>query len=294
MKPNDWPRPDLTADLPASLGAALTEGRAALAEQSEAPGREAQILLAHLTGQPRAWVLAHPEAPLNPQLAAAYRAALRRRAIGEPLPYLVGEWEFYARPFFLDPNVLIFRPETELLVETGLNWLQANPSRRTAADIGTGSGVIAIALAIQIEELSVTAIDISEAALALARRNAERHAVESQVAFAQGDLLAALPAPVHLLCANLPYIPTATLDTLPVAQFEPRLALDGGPDGLRLIARLLADAPAKLTPGGLALLEIEAGQGESAPALARQFFPQAAIEVLPDLAGHPRLLVVQT
>lgn len=280
--------------LPPTMAAALDEARAALAQVADDPGREAHILLAHLTGQPRAWLLAHPDAPLRHEIAAAYRAAVRRRALGEPLPYLVGEWEFYARPFFLDPNVLIFRPETELLVETGLNWLKAHPAARQAADIGTGSGVIAIALAIQIADLRVTAIDISEPALALARRNAARHAVEAQVTFAQGDLLAALPAPVDLLCANLPYIPTVTLDTLDVAKHEPRLALDGGPDGLRLIARLLADAPASLNPGGAALLEIEAGQGESAPAIARQHFPHAAIDVRPDLAGHPRLLVVQT
>lgn len=280
--------------LPSTLAAALDEARAALQIVADDPGREAHILLAHLTGQPRAWLLAHPEAPLRQEIAVAYRAAVRRRALGEPLPYLVGEWEFYARPFFLDPNVLIFRPETELLVETGLNWLKAHPAARQAADIGTGSGVIAIALAIQIADLHVIAIDISEPAIALATRNAERHAVQGQITFVQGDLLAGLPAPVDLLCANLPYIPTATLDTLDVAKHEPRLALDGGPDGLRLIARLLADAPGKLNPGGAALLEIEAGQGESAPAIARRHFPHAAIDVRPDLAGHPRLLVVQT
>lgn len=284
----------MKTDLPATIGAALAAGRSVLGTVSESPQAEAQMLLAHLTGQRREALLAHPEALLKPELAAAYRAALRRRAAGEPLPYLIGEWEFYARPFFFDPSVLICRPETELLVETGLQWLQAHPARRTAADIGTGSGIIAITLAIEIADLFITATDISEAALALARRNAARYALESRLTFAHGDLLAALPAPVDLLCANLPYIPSETLNALPVAQFEPRLALDGGPDGLRLLARLLAQASAKLTPGGLILLEIEAGQGQRAPALARQYFPTAALEVLPDLAGRPRLLVVQT
>ncbi|MBI3158173.1 MAG: peptide chain release factor N(5)-glutamine methyltransferase [Chloroflexi bacterium] len=280
--------------LPETVSAALAEGTTALGAYSDTPALEAQTLLAHLAGRPRPGLLAHPEEPLSLDVAAAYRAALRRRALGEPLPYLLGEWEFYGLAFFVGPQALIPRPETELLVETALGWLKAHPARRLAADIGTGTGIIAISLATRIADLHVTATDVSEAALALARRNAERHAVQEQVRFAQGDLADALDAPVDLLCANLPYIPSAALNGLPVAKFEPRLALDGGPDGLDLIRRLLADAPAALTLGGLALLEIETGQGRRAPQIAREHFPRAAIEVRPDLAGHPRLLLVQT
>jgi release factor glutamine methyltransferase len=280
--------------LPQTLSAALAEGAAALSAFSDTPALEAQTLLVHLTGRTRAGLLAHPEDPLGRETAAAYRAALRRRAAGEPLPYLLGEWEFFGRPFHVGPGALIPRPETELLVETALAWLKAHPDRRRAADIGTGTGIIAVSLAVEVPDLHVTATDVSEPALALARPNAARHAVSERLSFVQGDLLAALAAPVDLLCANLPYIPSGTLDGLPVARFEPRPALDGGPDGLHLIRRLLAGAPAALNPSGLALLEIEAGQGESAPALAHRHFPDAYIEVRPDLAGHPRLLVVQT
>lgn len=275
-----------------------------LVPHTDTPSLDAQVLLAHLTGQPRAWLLAHPEVSLSsPQLQNLEDALLKLES-GLPLPYLLGEWEFFGLKFKVTPDVLIPRPETELLVETALALLKHFPSPAGrgargegvyAADIGTGSGCIAISLAVNCPNLHLLATDLSPAALEVARHNAQTHRVADRITFLETDLLPPTfqPSPFTLLCANLPYIPTSTLHTLAVYGREPTLALDGGPDGLTLIERLLAQAATRLAPGGLMLLEIEATQGESAPALARQHFPTADIQVQPDLAGHPRLLCIQ-
>ncbi|RME87431.1 MAG: peptide chain release factor N(5)-glutamine methyltransferase, partial [Anaerolineae bacterium] len=249
--------------------AALT---ARLNPHSETPALDAQVLLAHVTGKPRAWVLAHPDVPLTPEQERALKAALSRIERGEPLPYVLGHWEFYGLDFLVTPDVLIPRPETELLVEHAIEWLTAHPERRLAADVGTGSGCIAIALAVHVPDLSVIATDISAAALEVARRNARRLDVGERIRFICCDLLPEPSEPLDLLCANLPYIPSATLRDLDVYRREPTLALDGGPDGLDLIRRLLTIAPRYLSPGGLILLEIEASQGVQALALAYDAF----------------------
>jgi len=257
------------------------------------PALEAQALLAHVTGLSRAQILAHPERPLDPEQWAALRHALARLQNGEPLAYITGRREFYGLELIVSPDVLVPRPETELLVERAILWLHAHPGRRRAADVGTGSGCIAVALAHTLPDLSVTAGDRSPAALAVAAANSRSHGLADRIHFVCSDLLEQMPGPFDLLCANLPYIPTATLHHLAVAQHEPHLALDGGPDGLRLIAHLLAQASACLAPAACLLLEIEAGQGQSAPALAYATFPQASIHLHHDYAGHPRLLHIQ-
>jgi release factor glutamine methyltransferase len=220
------------------------------------------------------------------------QSQLLRLEAGEPLPYVIGHWEFYGLDFQLNPAVLIPRPETELLIDQGRLWLQANPNRNWAADVGTGSGCIAVSLAAHHPELRLTATDVSAAALQTARKNATRHSVVQRIRFVQADLLAALQGPFDLICANLPYIPSAELKKLKIFGREPGLALDGGPDGLALIRRLLAQAAHKLAPGGLLLVEIEASQGIQALSLAHHFLPAADSVVLPDLAGRQRLLRV--
>lgn len=303
-----------------TIGHSLFTIKSRLAPLTDTPSLDAQVLLAHITGQSRAWLLAHPETPLSSRQFQHLEDALRQLESGLPLPYLLGEWEFFGLKFKVTPDVLIPRPETELLVETALDWINHSPSPAGrgasssfelrgeglhAADIGTGSGCIAISLAVNCPELLVHATDLSPAALEVACHNAQTHGVSDRITFIQADLLNAqfpipnspflIPnSPFHLLVANLPYIPTPTLHTLDVYGREPTLALDGGPDGLTLIERLLAQAATRLVPGGLMLLEIEASHGESAPALARPYFPTADIRVKPDLAGHPRLLCVQT
>jgi release factor glutamine methyltransferase len=215
---------------------------------------------------------------------------------------VLGCWEFYGLELIVSPEVLIPRPETESLVETALGWLRRPGSAiRKCVDIGTGSGCIAIALALNAPNLVLTATDISSTALAIAHANAHKLHVLDRIHFVEADLLAS-PALVaqrfDLLVANLPYIPTWTLHQLEVFDHEPSLALDGGPDGLAVIRRLLETAPAHLAEGGALLLEIEASQGKSALALARAAFPKSAfpyadIQVLPDLAGKDRLLAIQ-
>jgi release factor glutamine methyltransferase len=271
----------------------LWDATQALALVSETAFLDAQTLLAHLTGHPRAWLLAHPEAELGAQTQEKLGSFLERLSRGEPLPYVVGEWEFFGLPFCVNPEVLIPRPETELLVETAIGWLQAHPRRRHAADVGAGSGCIAVSLAVNVSDLRVIAGDISQAALSISAQNALRHRVGERIEFMYGDLLQPAQGPFDLICANLPYIPTQTLRELPVAVWEPALALDGGLDGFALIRRLLAQAKDKLAPGGLLLAEIEASQGDLARLAGFEAFPQAEILVQQDLAGRDRLLVIQ-
>ncbi len=271
---------------------ALRRARQALAPHSETAALDAQTLLAHLLGCDRAWVLAHPEARLSSQQQRAWSQAVQRLAVGEPLPYVLGHWPFYGRDFLVTPAVLIPRPETELLVEVALAWLRERPHRRRAVDVGTGSGCIAVTLAVEVPDLWLVAVERSRAALKVACANIARYGVSQRVACVQGDLLTALRGPFDLLCANLPYIPTETLRNLPVARYEPWQALDGGPDGLTLVGRLLQQAGSRMAPGGRLLLEIAFDQGQAAHQWARRYFPGAAVQVLPDHAGHDRLLVV--
>ena len=288
-----------------TVEAALQAATARLRDGLDRPGavearHEALILLAHVLGVGRAVfavdVLAHPERALAPDRAAAFEALVTRRAAGEPLPYLTGTRAFYHHDFLVTPAVLIPRPETEHLVEAALDWSrQRAPEGRglTLVDVGTGSGAIALSLAAALPGATVHALDVSPAALDVARRNAARMGV-ANVIFGQGDLLAPLPPDVRpdLVIANLPYIPAAELATLPVARHEPRLALDGGPDGLDLIRRLAAQAADRLATPGCLLLEIGAGQGEAAAVLAAACFPAGRIDVINDYAGHDRVVRV--
>ncbi|MCC7359945.1 MAG: peptide chain release factor N(5)-glutamine methyltransferase [Anaerolineales bacterium] len=281
-----------TAQARQSAADALRAAVTALANTpsaADAPALTAQALLAAVLGLSRAQLLAHPERMLSAAEQAAFAPALARAAAGEPLAYILGRREFYGLDLEVTPAVLVPRPETERLVE-----LAVARAPRRALDVGTGSGCIAVALAVNAPGVSVMALDVSPAALAVAARNAQRHGVSDRITFAQSDLLAALPpVPAYdLLCANLPYIDTDELRALPVAAHEPRLALDGGPGGLRLIERLLAQAPPCLAPGAALLLEIGAGQGPRALALAQAAFPGANAAIVPDLAGLDRVLTI--
>ena len=272
------------------LGAWLAQARARLNDRSDQPGLEASLLAAYLLGKPRAWILAHPEQALTAGQTAKLNSLLGRLAEGTPLPYLTGTQEFYGLSFSVNPGVLIPRPETELLVEQALAWLSTRPQRRLAADVGSGSGCIAVTLARHVPDLRVLASDISPLALHTVRKNAAAHAVSPRLHLIQSDLLSPVSARIDLVCANLPYIPSATLRNLEVARYEPHLALDGGADGLDAIRRLLNDAPRWIAPGGLLLLEIEARQGQAAAELARQAISGSRVEVLADLAGIDRLV----
>ncbi len=271
----------------------LTKATEALRPTSETPSLEAQALLAKFLGTSRAYLLAHPEHLLDETSLEQLGQALKRLCQGEPLPYVLGEQEFYGLPIKVTPAVLIPRPETELLVEQAITWLRQHPTRRHAADVGTGSGCIAASLAHHIPDLMVLAVDRSRLALQVARENLQRLRLSQRVHLLQADLLSPVHASFDLICANLPYIPTPRLAELRVAQFEPRDALDGGPEGLDLILRLLQQAPYRLAPGGLLLAEIDASQALILRELAHSYFPRAEITIHPDLAGISRLLAVQ-
>jgi release factor glutamine methyltransferase len=259
---------------------------------SDTPSMDASVLLAGLLNKTRAWVIAHPEASLVSAERVVLESALQRLEAGEPLPYILGHWEFFRLDFLLNPATLIPRPETELLVDQALGWLKDHPQRRRIADVGTGSGCIAISLAYYLADLQITATDVSGMALQAATANARRHGVSGQITFIQGNLLDGVAAYFDLICANLPYIPAETLRSLPVYNREPNLALDGGADGLDLIRELLWIAPQRLAHGGRLLMEIEANQASAVGFLAREAFAGQEVRILKDLAGKDRLLVV--
>jgi len=259
----------------------------------EQPHQVALILLAHVLQKPKTWVLAHPDTHLNPDQKAHLEQLISRLQQGEPLPYLTGQQAFYGLDFAVSPAVLIPRPETELLVEEALSWLVAHPEAKYALDVGTGSGCIAIALATCKPWLTITATDLSPQALNIAKQNAETHQVSAQIAFEQADLVPSGDHNFDLVCANLPYIPSAKLEQVNTLGFEPTLALDGGPDGLSLIRRLLDQLPPKLNSPALVLLETEATLGADTLALAKTVFPKANVHLLQDLARLDRLVRIE-
>ena len=269
-----------------------------LASLSDTPALDASVLLAHVTGKSRAWVMAHPELSLTTEQQSNLDAALERLGRGESFPYVLGHWEFFGLDLDVTPDVLVPRPETELLVEKAIAWLQASTERRTIADVGTGSGCIAVAIALHIPDAYIIATDVSRAALEVARRNAKKFDVENHIDFVQCDLLPPHPEPLptdlhfDLICANMPYIPTETLQSLPVYGREPTIALDGGLDGLDLFRRLLHIGPEWLAPNGLILLEIEATQGIKVLSLAYDLFGEVEMHLHQDLAGRDRLLEI--
>lgn len=274
-----------------------------LASVSDTPALDASVLLARIMERPRSWILTHPELTLTDEQQKQLDTSLSRLQNGEPFPYVLGRWEFFGLEFEVTPDVLIPRPETELLVEKAIAWLQKNPTKRNVADIGTGSGAIAVSIAVNVPNLNILATDISANVLQVAKRNAEKHGVSGRVEFVECDLLpeskvegqksALQPLTFDLVCSNLPYIPTNTLKQLPVYQREPTLALDGGVDGLDTFRKLLSIVPDRLAPNALILLEIESTLGEQTMQLARQHFPNVQIKLHQDLTGRDRLLEIQ-
>jgi release factor glutamine methyltransferase len=258
----------------------------------EAARLEAQVLLAHVLDCPRIELVARfPEQPTDEQ-RVRFRELIKRRVDGWPVAYLVGRREFYLLPFEVSPAVLIPRPETETLVLEALRLLKplAAPA---VLDLGTGSGCIAVSVAHQKRDARVTATDVSPDALDVARRNAEAHGVAGRVAFAQGDLFAAVPAGslFDVVVSNPPYVTPAELAGLSpdVREHEPRLALDGGPDGLAFYRRIAAGVGPLLKPGGWLAVEIGATQEDAVRTLLADRPELEAGPTLKDGAGRPRV-----
>ena len=285
------PSAGVTADILRAAAQALAA--------TDSPWITAQALLADLLGVSRTQLLARLDQPIAPELWAVFEQAVRRAAAGEPLAYLTGRREFYGLDFQVDARVLVPRPETEMLVDLALKFAaerQRAASARPAAGRGRGhrkrhsGGDVRR----QMPARAHLGRRPPAAALAVARANAERHQVLDRVAFVRGDLLSFIaPACCDVLVANLPYIPSAQLLGLPVHNYEPTLALDGGPDGMTLIRCLLADAPRVVAPGGCLLLEIEATQGEAVAALAQSAFQGAQVQRHRDLAGLDRVVEIR-
>jgi len=263
-----------------------------LSSISDSPVLDASVLLARITNKSRTWVMAHPELSLTTEQQDQLNDSLMRLERGESFPYVLGQWEFFGLSFEVTPDVLIPRPETELLIEKAIDWLHKNPKRRNVADVGTGSGAIAIALAVNLPNANILATDISPKALEVAKRNAEKHSVAKSINFIECDLLPE-QTQIDLLCANLPYIPTKTLHTLSIYGHEPTLALDGGTNGFELIQRLMQISTKSLGPNSLMLLEIEATLGRQAVELAQHILPNTNIQLHKDLTGRDRLLEIE-
>ena len=296
-----------SGELLASAVARLRDGG------SETARLDAELLLAFAIGVDRTTILAHPDVPVGPEAAARFEDAVARRLAGEPVAYIRGIKEFHGIALAVDARALIPRPETEKLVESTVVETMARltaPGRLLSdepiriVDVGTGSGAVAIGVAVELRRrrvpladgVRILATDLWPDALDLARENAVGHAVADAIEFVAADLLPPEP-PDHrrfdIVAANLPYVRTDAIAGLPVAaSFEPRSALDGGPDGLDVVRSLLARLPDALADGGIALLEIGGDQGTDAPAAAATVLPGWAATIETDLAGLPRILRV--
>jgi release factor glutamine methyltransferase len=305
-----------------TIGESIADATGRLrASGSETARLDAELLLGWAMQADRTAIIAHREAPVGRDAHARFEEGVARRAAGEPVAYIRGIKEFHGLAFTVDRRALIPRPETEALVDLALGEVMGRLAARPAeagtgpgaggdpirvADVGTGSGAIAVALSVALRarrvvlgrNVTIVATDISPDALELARENAVGHAAAEGMRFIESDLFPPVRpddgAPFNVILANLPYVRADAIAALPVAaSFEPRLALDGGEDGLDIVRALLATLPEALAEGGVALLEIGADQGESGPAAVAATLPGWAATVEPDLAGLPRVLRVE-
>ncbi|HET9373432.1 MAG TPA: peptide chain release factor N(5)-glutamine methyltransferase [Chthoniobacterales bacterium] len=230
----------------------------------ESPRLNIEHLLADTLGKRRIDLYLEFDRTLSEEELAPLREKVRRRVEGEPLQYLLGSWDFYGRSFQTDQRALIPRPETEVLVEIGLKAIRARPTRHhRLLDIGTGSGILAITFALECPNLEVVGSDISPPALNLARENARRHGLDDRIEWVESDLLGSVTGTFDFVVANLPYISTEELPKLaPEVRYDPRLALDGGPEGLAVIRRAVEELPSALTDGAFMILEVGFDQAD--------------------------------
>lgn len=267
----------------------------------ETPRLDTEVMLADLLGFSRVDLYLNYDRPLQPEELSGFRERVRRRANREPVAYITSRKEFYSLDLEVGPEALIPRPETELLVEEAVRLVRDRWPKCASlrlVDLGAGSGAMALALASQLRQAALWALDLSGQALELARRNASRHGVEGRIKFLQGDLLAPLAGEekaFHLIAANLPYVPRAAFaDMAPEARdHEPRLSLDGGEDGLDLIRRAIAQAKPLIKPGGALLLEVWPTHGDEIRGLGSKY-GYAQVRIIKDLAERDRMAVLET
>lgn len=238
-------------------------------------------------------MLSHPEYQLDPKEEDALNTYLSRLANREPLAYITGIQSFFGLEFNVTPHVLIPRPETEILVEQAIQAADLFQHSLVIADVGTGSGCISISLAKSFSGARIIATDKSFNALRIAKENIQYHQVEKHIHLVQANLLTGIQTKFHIICANLPYIPTGKLSDLSIFNYEPRLALDGGKDGLIFIRQLFQGIQVKLHAGGVIIIEIEHTQESKILNICRQLLPSASCTILSDLAGLPRVAVIR-
>lgn len=291
-----------SAQKPQTVAQTLARGVMRLAKTSDSPRTDAQILLAHCLGRDRAWLLAHGESFLTRPQAERFEELCEKRASGVPIAYITGIAVFYGRDFIVNDSVLVPRPETELMVEEAITHLRdrLDPERRrqvvTVLDVGVGCGTIACTIAAEVLGAAVEGTDVSPAAIKLAEHNARRLNVHARCRFTCTDLVGPTDQRTYdVIVANLPYVPSAQIPGPPdPVAFEPRLTLDGGPDGLNQYRRLLPLLPPLVRPGGLVLLEAAPPVMDGLLALTRAVFPDERIDVRQDYAGRDRFVRVVT
>ncbi len=255
---------------------------------------ESELLLCHVLGISKTKLYSEPGRVLTSTEIKELQCSVNRRLLHEPIDYILGHCDFYGHDFYVDQRVFIPRPETELLVEKAIDFAHHHNNLQNQfilADIGTGSGVIAISLALALPKARIYATDIAASALQVAYVNCQRYHVAHQVTLLQGNLLEPLPEPVNVIIANLPYVKDHELRTLipEIIDSEPTIALAGGKDGLSAIRKLLNQAQGKICPNGCLLLEIGYGQDKAINSLINSCFPQASIKLIPDLSGINRI-----
>jgi release factor glutamine methyltransferase len=283
----------------ASLFQLVVFARERLARAGISPGHaavDAEVLARAAAGWDRAAYLARRDEPASGTVATRFEAFVRRREAREPVAYILGTREFWGLDFLVTPAVLIPRPETEFIVEAALARLTDRARRWRIGDVGTGSGCLAVALAVELPHAQVTAIDISPEALEVAHANAGRHGVADRVTFARTSLLDGVDGPFDLIVANPPYVPRALRPGLSpdVRDHEPDAALyGGGDDGLDEIRALLAQAPSRLAPDGWLQMEFGFAQGDAVRAAVASAADLELVEILCDLQGLERTLVAK-
>jgi len=260
----------------------------------ESPRLDAELLVAHALRMRRIDLYLQFDRALADSEVAAVRELVRRRGAGEPIAYITGVRDFFSRSFAVDPAVLIPRPETETLVESALEVARRRGITRIA-ELGTGSGCIAVTLARELSDVQVVAVDCSAAALEVAARNARTHAVDARVHLALGSWADALHEPVQMIVSNPPYVTRGELAAVArdVRDHEPQLALDGGDDGLDAYRALLASLPGKLDPGASLLLEVDPRRARHVESMVRDALPGVATRMADDLGRMPRVIVAQ-
>lgn len=272
----------------ATVAETLRDAETRLAQTSDSPRLDAELLLAHALGTTRGQLFARRNDPVEPEPFAAY---LARRLAGEPVAYILGTWEFFSIELETQTPVLVPRPETEHLVEAVLEFVGERPAR--VLDVCTGTGCVAIAIAMHALETRVDAVDLNPVAVALAERNATRHGLGDRVRMLEGDLFGALPPDAQVydaVCANPPYVADGEWAGLSetIRNYEDPRALVSGPEGLDCIRRIVAQAPRHLRPGGLLALEMGQGQAEKVSAIL-ETGGFVSLAIRKDLAGIPRI-----